>query len=64
MEENISPKYSLKNKIMEVLTKKKSRKLSVLKKNKVFKMNTLTPYFKFKNKLGKLEVVRNCYILI
>lgn len=55
-------KCSLKNKIMRTITKKNPKKLTKLNSSKKFKINTLTPNFKFINKAGRLEDVENCYI--
>mgnify|MGYP001075223082 CR=1 FL=1 len=60
-EDCILLKYSLKNKIMNVLTKEKTKELI---KVKIFKINTLEPNFKFKNEVGNVEKVKNCYILV
>jgi hypothetical protein len=50
---------------MKVAEKKKTFKKSTnLIRVKKFKINTLVPNFKFKNKLGSEKVSENCYILI
>ena len=46
---------------MNVLTKEKTKELI---KVKIFKINTLEPNFKFKNEVGNVEKVKNCYILV